>query len=443
MSTTASAAPTPTPTSFDEAAFEAFLGSRDEPDWVTSDRRRAYASYRDLVAVPLDEEEWKRVELRAFRPERYAVTPADSDPPALATLMREKAEFAGAVTHVDGEPRDVSLDEELASQGVLFGDLAQLIREHPEVLRPHLMTRGVHPGTDRFSAWHAAFWTGGTVLYVPAGVEITTPLYSLIGLAVDGGADCSHTLVVLQDGASATLLEETASADLDSGGLHVGAVELLLGHGASLRYVQLQNWNERTWHVAHQTGRGSSDAQLQWTVGGLGGRLAHIHQDVRLDGRGAHAEVNGLSFATGKQRMSYYTQQSHHAPDTTSDLLYRNVLRDRARIVWRGMIQVDAEAQKTDSYQRNDALLLSPNARIDAIPGLEIEADDVRCTHGATAGRVDAEQVFYLMCRGLSEYEAMHMIVHGFFQVVSDRIPVPLVRDTLESAVERKLGIGD
>jgi Fe-S cluster assembly protein SufD len=441
--TTASAAPTPTPASFDEAAFEAFLASRDEPDWVSAARTKAYASYRDLVAVPLCEEEWKRVELRAFRPERYAVPDADSEPPVLATLMREQGEFAGAVIHVDGTARDQSLDTELAAQGVLFGDLADLIREHPEVLRPHLMTRGVRPDTDRFSAWHAAFWTGGTVLYVPKGVEITTPLYSLIGMATDGGADFSHTLVVLEDGASATLLEETASADLDSSGLHVGAVELLLGREASLSYVQLQNWNERTWHVAHQAGRVSADARLQWTVGGLGSRLAHIHQDVSLDGRGAHAEVNGLSFATGKQRMSYYTQQSHNAPDTTSDLLYRNVLRDRARIVWRGMIRVEAVAQKTDGYQRNDALMLSPNARIDAIPGLEIEADDVRCTHGATAGRVDAEQVFYLMCRGLSEYEAMHMIVHGFFQVVSDRIPVPLVRDTLERAVERKLGIGD
>jgi len=440
---TAAPPPAPTPASFDETAFEAFLDSRDEPDWVTSARTEAYAAYRDLVAVPLGEEEWKRVELRAFRPERYALPDANSEPPALATLMREQGEFAGAVTHIDGTARDQSLDTALAAQGVLFGDLAALIREHPEVLRPHLMTRGVRPDTDRFSAWHAAFWTGGTVLYVPEGVEITTPLYSLIGLATDGGADFSHTLVVLEDRASATLLEETASADLESSGLHVGAVELLLGREASLRYVQLQNWNERTWHVAHQAGRVSNDARLQWTVGGLGSRLAHIHQDVSLDGRGAHAEVNGLSFATGKQRMSYYTQQSHNAPDTTSDLLYRNVLRDRARIVWRGMIRVEAVAQKTDGYQRNDALMLSPDARIDAIPGLEIEADDVRCTHGATAGRVDAEQVFYLMCRGLSEYEAMHMVVHGFFQVVSDRIPVPLVRDTLERAVERKLGIGD
>ena len=440
---TAAPPPAPTPASFDETAFEAFLDSRDEPDWVTSARTEAYAAYRDLVAVPLGEEEWKRVELRAFRPERYALPDANSEPPALATLMREQGEFAGAVTHIDGTARDQSLDTALAAQGVLFGDLAALIREHPEVLRPHLMTRGVRPDTDRFSAWHAAFWTGGTVLYVPEGVEITTPLYSLIGLATDGGADFSHTLVVLEDRASATLLEETASTDLESSGLHVGAVELLLGREASLRYVQLQNWNERTWHVAHQAGRVSNDARLQWTVGGLGSRLAHIHQDVSLDGRGAHAEVNGLSFATGKQRMSYYTQQSHNAPDTTSDLLYRNVLRDRARIVWRGMIRVEAVAQKTDGYQRNDALMLSPDARIDAIPGLEIEADDVRCTHGATAGRVDAEQVFYLMCRGLSEYEAMHMVVHGFFQVVSDRIPVPLVRDTLERAVERKLGIGD
>ncbi len=205
----------------------------------------------------------------------------------------------------------------------------------------------------------------------------------------------------------------------------------------------MQNWNEKTWHIAHQAGRVDADASLQWTVGGLGSRLAHIHQDVRLEGRGAHAEVNGLSFATGRQRMSYYTHQSHHAPNTTSDLLYRTVLRDRSRGVWRGMIRVDPDAQKTDGYQRNDALLLSPDARIDAIPGLEIEADDVRCTHGATAGRVNAEQVFYLMSRGLTEYEAMHMIVHGFFQFVSDRISIDLVRETLDQAVERKLGIAD
>jgi Fe-S cluster assembly protein SufD len=347
------------------------------------------------------------------------------------------------VSHVDGKCSRAVLNEDLARRGVLLGDLATLVRDHEDVLKPHQMTRAVKAERDRFSAWHAAFWTGGTVLYVPRGVTLEQPLYSLIALSQPDVADFSHTLVILEEGAAATLLEETASANRDAAGLHVGAVELLLGRDSRLRYVQLQNWNEKTWHFAHQAGRVQTNGSLQWTVGGLGAKLAHIHQDVTLDGRGAEAEVNGVTFAVNRQVLSYYTQQTHHAPDTRSDLLYKDVLRDRARVIWRGMIKVDREAQKTDGYQRNDALLLTPTCRMDAIPGLEIEADDVRCTHGATAGRVDEEQVFYCMCRGLSEYEAMHMIVEGFFQTVADRIPVEIVRETLNRTIEKKLGIGD
>jgi Fe-S cluster assembly protein SufD len=345
--------------------------------------------------------------------------------------------------HVDGRCVQSSLRDDLASKGVLFGSLAELLPAHRQTLEPYFLTRAVNPETDRFSAWHAAFWTGGTVLFVPRNVEIDVPLYSLIGLEAGDAADFSHTLVILEDGASATLLEETSSADPGAGGLHVGAVELIVGQGARLRYVQLQNWGPQVRHIAHQSGRVARDAMLQWTVGALGAKLAHIHQDVHLDGRGAEAQVNGVTFATERQLLSYYTQQTHHQPDTRSDLLYKEVCRDRSRVVWRGMIKVDPDAQQTDGYQRNDALMLSRDARADAIPGLEIEADDVRCTHGATAGRVDDEQLFYAMCRGLSEYEAMHMIVEGFFAEVYDRIPVELVRETLSQAVERKLGIGD
>ena len=164
---------------------------------------------------------------------------------------------------------------------------------------------------------------------------------------------------------------------------------------------------------------------------------------MRLVGRAANAQVNGVSFSTDRQLLSYYTQQWHEAEDTHSDLLYKQVLTDKSRGVWRGMIRVEPEAQRTDGYQRNDTLLLTPTARADAIPGLEIEADDVRCTHGATVGRVDLEQIFYCMCRGLTEQEAMHIIVEGFFQTVFDRIPVELVRETLNEAVAKKLGIGD
>jgi Fe-S cluster assembly protein SufD len=430
-------------TGFDQAAFDAFLDARDEPGWVTDARREAFAVYRRKLAEPLEPEEWKRIDLRTFQPQNFAVRPNAKSAATFDTLLQDRAKFVGHVSHVDGNCVRANLDEALVRKGMLFGDLAELVREHRKILEPHLLTRAVRPQTDRFSAWHAAFWTGGTVLYVPRGVEITEPLYSLIALAEDGAADLSHTLIILEEGASATLLEETGSAHAEAGGLHVGAVELLLGRGSRLRYVQLQNWNQKVYHFAHQAGVVGQDASLQWTVGGLGARLAHIHQNVTLDGRGAEAQVNGVTFATGRQLISYYTQQAHNAPDTKSDLLYKEVLRDKSRVVWRGMIRVEPEAQKTDGYQRSDALMLSSTCRADSIPGLEIEADDVRCTHGATAGRVDEEQIFYCMCRGLTKYEAMHMIVEGFFHTVYDRIPVEAVRQTLSQAVERKLGIGD
>ncbi|MFQ5732707.1 MAG: Fe-S cluster assembly protein SufD [Planctomycetaceae bacterium] len=423
------------------ADFDAFLQSRDEPAWVTERRKQAFEVYDRKLAEPLDPEEWKRIDLRTFRPDRFSIQTDAPEAVTFETLLKERADFSGHVTHVDGHCLTTGLNDELTAQGVLFGSLSELMRDRRKLIEPHLMTRAVPIGADRFAAWHAAFWTGGTLLYVPRNVELEQPLHSLIALSADGAADFSHTLVILEDGASATLLEETVSADPDAAGLHVGSVELIVGRNARLRYVQLQNWNRKTYHFAHQAGRVESNGSLQWTVGGLGGKLAHIHQDVHLDGRGAEAEVNGVTFAVDRQLLSYYTQQSHNAPDTRSDLLYKEVLRDRARVVWRGMIRVEPDAQKTDGYQRSDALLLSPSARCDSIPGLEIEADDVRCTHGATAGRVDEEQIFYCMSRGMSEFEAMHMIVEGFFHAVYDRIPVPIVHETLSQAVEKKLGI--
>ncbi len=434
-------------TGFGAEAFQAFLATRNEPAWVSDLRRAAFGLYQESLGRPLNPEEWKRVDLRAFQANRFHVGTGTESTAQLGTLLGQhatatEAGFAGAVTHLDGCATSASLTSELAARGVLFGDLAELLRTHGDVLRPHLMTRAVKPGVDRMSAWHAAFWTGGTVLYVPRNVVIDQPLYSLIGLASAGTMDGSHTLVILEDGAQATLLEETASATATDAGLHVGSVELLVGKRANLRYVQLQNWNQQTWHFAHQAGMVEQDGSLQWTVGGIGARLAHIHQEVFLEGKGARGEVNGVTFATDRQTLSYYTQQTHRAPNTTSDLLYKDVLRDQARVIWRGMIRVDQVAQKTDGYQRNDSLLLSPDCRADSIPGLEIEADDVRCTHGATAGRVDADQIFYCMCRGLSKYEAMHMIVEGFFHGIYDRIAVEAVRQTLSRAVEVKLGIG-
>ncbi|MFH5802584.1 Fe-S cluster assembly protein SufD [Alienimonas sp. DA493] len=432
----------PAPATFDADAFERFLETRTEPAWVTERRREAFAEYLAHLAKPDPAEEYRRVELRFLRPEKFSLAESGANPAEFAGGMTDAAGFGGRAVHADGAAAHVELSEELKEAGVVFGCLSDLVNTHGELLEPYLMTKGVSPEADRFAAWHGAFWTGGTVLYVPRNVSLEQPLHSLIGLSGTGNCDLSHTLVILEDGADAALLEETASLGEDAG-LHVGAVELFVGDGAKLRYAQLQNWNANTLHFAHQCGRVGRDGLLQWTVGGLGAKLAHVHQDVKLDGRGARGEVNGVTFSTGRQNLSYYTQQAHNAPDTDSDLLYKTVLRDKSKVVWRGMIKVEEVAQRTDGYQRCDSLMLSEDARSDSIPGLEIEADDVRCTHGATTGRVDEEQLFYCRSRGLMESEAMHMIVAGFFDKVLDRVNVDPVRQALAAATERKLGIGD
>ena len=428
-------------TGFSSEVFEQFLATRVEPAWITDARRVAFEQYQALLQADLDPEEFKRVDLRVFNAGKFRPTSGAADSTAITTLLSDKTEFGGSIAHVNGQVTHSDASETIKEQGVLFGELQELLTSHRELLEPYFMKKAVKPESDRFSAWHAAFWTGGTLLYVPRNVEVALPLHSLIAHSRDGVAEFSHTLIILEDGARATLLEETTSATEDIAGLHVGCVELIVGKDANLRYVQLQNWNQKSWHFAHQAGVVASNASLQWTLVGLGSKLSHIHQDINLNGRAATAEVNGVTFASNRQKISYYTQQHHKAQGTHSDLLYKEVLRDESRVIWRGMIKVDPAAQQTDGYQRSDALMLSDEARCDSIPGLEIEADDVKCTHGATTGRVDREQIFYCMSRGINRQEAMHMIVEGFFQRVYDRIPVEIVRETLSRTVQSKLGI--
>ncbi len=325
-----------------------------------------------------------------------------------------------------------------AKRGVLFGSLDELVRTHGELIRARLF-QAVDPGYDKFAALHAATWSGGTLLYVPRGVTIDEPLH-VLSVMSPGASDLGHTLVVLDEGAEATLLAETASLGAaDAGGLHCGAVELVVGPGARLRYVNLQNWAAGVWHFAHHKGLVDRDAALQWTIAALGSRLAKVNQHVALVGAGADAQVNGVMFTEGKQHLSYHTLQHHQAPACRSDLLYKAALQDVSRTVWRGMIRVDQGAQKTDGYQRNDNLMLSDHARCDSIPGLEILADDVRCTHGSTTGRVDDEQIFYARCRGLTRKEAVRMVVAGFFQQVFDRITIASVREALGEAIGRRI----
>jgi Fe-S cluster assembly protein SufD len=424
---------------FSAAAFEDFLAARQEPDWVTRQRRDAWQHFAALALPGRKLEEWMRTDLRAFHLEQFGLPepaqPGAAPPPS---LLSEGVELGGRDVTFNSQPVESHLEPKWAQQGVLFGSLDRLLLEHGERLRPYLSAQIVDPQSDKFAALHAACWSGGTVLLVPRGVVIDQPLHMLAGLAA-GGVDFGHALVILEDGAEATLMAETGATDPAATGLHCGAIELFVGRGARLRYVNLQNWGLGVWHFAHQKAVVDRDGALQWTIGALGSRLAKVNQHVALRGDNAEAQVNGVMFTEGKQHLSYHTRQDHHAVGCRSDLLYKGALQDNSHIVWRGMIHVDQGAQKTDGYQRNDNLMLSDSARADSIPGLEILADDVRCTHGSTIGRVDDELIFYTSTRGLTRKEATRMIVAGFFQQVLDRITIPNVRDALAEAIGRRV----
>jgi Fe-S cluster assembly protein SufD len=292
---------------------------------------------------------------------------------------------------------------------------------------------------DKFTAHNAAAWKHGLLVRVPKGVELEQPLYVRVANSDNNGSLFWRLLVVAEEGARFSLIEEYASASPELRAYSNAAVELFVDQGAKLEYVSLQNLSRETWHFATHHARVERDAELDWVAGGFGSKKGKIRIQNDLAGQGATSRVTGAYFADGTQHLDYDTFQEHIAPHTTSDFAFKGALRDTATAVWRGMIRVERDAQKTNAYQENRNLLLSPDAHADSIPGLEILANDVRCTHGATLGQVDREQLFYLMARGLSRAEAERLIVRGFFQDVLDRIELEPVREALADALEARI----
>ncbi len=428
---------------FDAAGFAQFLAARDEPQWLNQSRRTAWQQFEQSTWPDRKQEEWMRSDLRGFKLDRFPLgsscTPAETSARdgEIVRRLEDGVQAAGQLRTLDGTVTHEHLDSRWAERGVLFGDLSRLAAEHSELVQEYLFSV-VDPHQDRFAQLHAATWSGGQLLYVPRGVCVDQPLYVAAGM-MDGGSDRGHTLIVIEDGAEATFLYEANSANENAGGLHLGSVEIVVKPGGNLRYVNLQDWGRGVWHFAHQRATVARDASIQWTIAALGSRFSQVSQRVSLVGRGAHCQVNGVMFTQGKQQLTYNTLQHHQAPDCRSDFLYKAALQDSSRTVWRGMIAVDQVAQKTDGYQRNDNLLLSDHARADSIPGLEILADDVRCTHGSTSGKVDEELIFYAQSRGFTRREAVRMIVTGFFQQIFDRITIDSVREALGQSIARQV----
>lgn len=424
---------------FQGSLFKEFQQHRIDPSWLASARQEAWEQFESTPWPSPRDENWMRSELRGFRIQKYVPTVRETAPPPCDAPVRllEGVDAAGTIRSTNGLVHHEHLDEAFAAKGVIAGSLSRCAREYPQFVQPHLHSL-VRPNVDRFAALQTAMWNDGYFVYVPRNTIVDRPIH-IHAAMTEGGIDLSHTLIVLEEGAEATVLFESASPEATASGFHCGAVELIQRGNSHLRYVNLQDWGQNVWHFAHQRASVGRDATIQWTVAAMGARFAQVDQRVALVEPGARSQVNGVMFTRDRQHLVYNTLQHHVAPYCTSDFLYKSVLQDRSRTVWRGMIKVDAGAQKTDGYQRNDNLMLSDTARADSIPGLEINADDVRCTHGSTSGRIDEELIFYAQSRGFTRAEAMRMIVTGFFQQIFDRVTIESVREALGAAIARQV----
>ncbi len=383
-------------------------------------REQALERYRALPLPSTSDEHWRFTNLRGFDPEAFSVNGAQAVSGGESML---EIDAAGVAEATEGGVEIVR-----APEGITFAPLED-----------HKLLGTLVEASDKLTAHNAALWKHGLLVHVPAGVELEKPLYVRTSNSTPGGAHFWRLLVVAEKGARFTLIEEHASASPDLESYSNAVSEIFVEEGAKLEFVSIQNLSHETWHFATHRATVARDAELDWVAGGFGSRKGKVTIENDLAGAGATSRVTGAYFADGAQHLDYDTLQSHLAPNTTSDFAFKGVLRDKATAVWRGMIKVAKDAQRTNAYQENRNLLLSPDAHADSIPGLEILANDVRCTHGATVSQVNRDELFYCMARGLSKEEAQLLIVRGFYQEIFDRIELEPVRDALQSVLEARL----
>jgi Fe-S cluster assembly protein SufD len=350
----------------------------------------------------------------------------------------------GSFGHDQGQSLDgagsAMLDLDVAGRAVVTESGIQILSA-PDGIRfealPLDYEAKLIPDDDKFALENLARWEHGLLVHVPKGVELEKPLY--VQVTSSGGSLFWRMVVIADEGARFTLIEDLSSAEPDTAAYTNAVVELFVEQAAKIEYVSLQNLSRETWHFGRHKAWLERDSELDWVIGGFGSKRGKVWIENDLAGPGATSRVTGAYFADGDQHLDYDTFQEHIAPSTESDFAFKGALRENASAVWRGMIRVEPDAQKTNAYQENRNLLLSEKAHADSIPGLEIMANDVRCTHGATLGRVNREELFYLMARGLSRAEAERLIVRGFFQDVLDRIELEPVREALGAALEARI----
>lgn len=456
-------------TGFNKQAIEELSRANDEPEWMVARRYEAWHIYNETPLPAPNDELWRRTSLNDLKLD--AVVPFEASEtywspaqlPEEFQGLADNQNAAGVLLTHNGRTAFAQLKEEYKKRGVILCDMNTAVREYPELVREYFMTRAVtlaenryarhvdaqgvvehHGYSDtigdlKFASLHGAFWSGGTFLYVPKNVVIQEPLNTLAFYDAPNVGIFSHTLVVLEQGAAAKLIEDFGSQANETQRFGTRAVELILKPNASLQYFNLQDWAHNVWDFSSQTAILERDTNLTWLAGMLGSAVTKAFLDSRIEGKGANVRMLGFFFGDAQQHFDQHTFQNHIVGHGTSDLLYKGALKDKAYSAFRGLIRINPDAQRSDAYQQNRNLLLSGHAHADSIPELEIEANDVRCTHGATVGPLEEEAVFYLMARGIPRPEAERLITEGFFDELIAKIPLEVVQERLFRVIRQKI----
>ncbi len=441
----AKGAPEGVTAAIDAAAVERLATA--EPDWLAERRRLAWEAYERTPLPTTRLEEWRytdlsrTLDLDALRPASAGggrVSP-DAYPPELVQAMREDWDAAGHVVEIDGRVVHSDLVPEAAAQGVVLTSLREAVRTHGDLLREHLAVRALPAHRGKFAALNAALWTDGCVLFVPRGATLSLPVRITRWVSDPAAAHFTRTLVVGEAGSALSVVEETLSPNFGERTFFLSATEILGGDDSVTHYASVQRMGTGAFHMALYRSLIGRDARTDSLHATLGASVARLDLNSELAAPGAQSHILGLYFGNGDQHFDHNTSQNHSAPHATSDLLYKGAMDDASGSVFRGVVRVAPGAQRTDAYQTNRNLLLSEKASAHALPNLEIEADDVRCSHGATVGQLDEETLFYLQSRGLSRQRAERLAVRGFLQDVLQRRPPGSVTEKVTRAIEEKL----
>jgi Fe-S cluster assembly protein SufD len=415
--------------------------SRDLPDWFREQQAAAWERFESMPRPTRKDQPWRfsNVDLLDLAPFKVSPALSDDDRANVSKYSRGLNEFAARLIFAGDQmiERDIVSDD-LKKRGVIFQPLEQAMIEHADLFRKYFMSQPTVLGSAKFAELHKALVSNGTFLFVPRGVEIEQPIEIFHWLRGEGVSVFPHLLLITDELAKVTVVEHFRSCDARASGFACGVNDLIAGPGAKVTYVCTQNWGENVVALQMNTTTVDHDASAMSLNLNLGSKYSRFESLSRLVGEGARSDLLAVAVAGNEQEFDSRTLQDHISPHTASDLLYKNALDDRARCTFGGLIRVEPHAHFTDAYQKVRNLLLSDDSEANSMPGLEILADNVRCTHGATSGQINEDEMFYLRSRGISTKTAQRLLVTGFLNEVIQRLDQPAIAEHLRNLIDRK-----